>query len=178
MAQAAERGPGLLHALIARPADETLGPLMRTAENLNRAVERIDGVLKDAQEGPGLLHALIYDQDAGQILARLSRTSAELEDLVRAAREGRGLVPALFFDPDRVKLLDEAQAATANLRALTGDLQDLVAQLKRGQGTLGALLEDPTVYEDLSALLRGASRSFLLRTLIRSTRDGGARPAE
>jgi phospholipid/cholesterol/gamma-HCH transport system substrate-binding protein len=46
--------------------------------------------------------------------------------------------------------------------------------VRRGEGTLGALLEDPTVYEDLSALLRGANRSLILRSLIRSTRDEGA----
>jgi phospholipid/cholesterol/gamma-HCH transport system substrate-binding protein len=60
------------------------------------------------------------------------------------------------------------------LRALTGDLQAVVARLRQGEGTLGALLEDPTVYEDLSALLRGANRSLILRSLIRSTRDEGA----
>jgi hypothetical protein len=34
---------------------------------------------------------------------------------------------------------------------------------------LGALLDDPTVYEDLSTLLRGAERSRILRMLIRSS---------
>ncbi|HTX54018.1 MAG TPA: MlaD family protein [Candidatus Baltobacteraceae bacterium] len=178
LAQAANRGPGLLHALLYRPAEETLGPLHRATENLNRAVERADAVLREAQTGPGLLHALIYDPEGGQILERLSRTSAEMEALVRAAREGRGLVPALFFDPERLKLLDEAQAAATNLRALTEDLRDIVEQLKRGQGTIGGLLEDPTVYEDLSSLLRGANRSFLLRSLIRSTREDGAQPGK
>jgi phospholipid/cholesterol/gamma-HCH transport system substrate-binding protein len=51
----------------------------------------------------------------------------------------------------------------------------VVARLRQGEGTLGALIEDPTVYEDLSALLRGANRSLLLRTLIRSTREDGAK---
>jgi hypothetical protein len=40
------------------------------------------------------------------------------------------------------------------------------------------LIEDPTVYEDLSSLLRGADRSLLLRTLIRSTREDGAKEKE
>jgi phospholipid/cholesterol/gamma-HCH transport system substrate-binding protein len=50
-----------------------------------------------------------------------------------------------------------------------------VAKVRRGEGTLGALVEDPTLYEDLSALLRGANRSTLLRSLIRSTREEGAK---
>jgi phospholipid/cholesterol/gamma-HCH transport system substrate-binding protein len=49
----------------------------------------------------------------------------------------------------------------------------VVTRLRQGDGTLGALLEDPTVYEDLSTLLRGANRSLLLRSLIRSTRESG-----
>jgi phospholipid/cholesterol/gamma-HCH transport system substrate-binding protein len=54
----------------------------------------------------------------------------------------------------------------ANLRAVTD-------RLKQGEGTVGALLEDPTVYENLVQFLEGARRSFLLRTLIRSTIDAG-----
>jgi phospholipid/cholesterol/gamma-HCH transport system substrate-binding protein len=61
---------------------------------------------------------------------------------------------------------------------LTEDLQTVVGRLRQGEGTLGALLDDPTVYEDLSALLRGANRSLLLRTLIRSTREDGAKEQE
>jgi phospholipid/cholesterol/gamma-HCH transport system substrate-binding protein len=54
----------------------------------------------------------------------------------------------------------------ANLRAVT-------ERLKSGEGTVGALLEDPTVYENLVQFLEGARRSFLLRTLIRSTIEAG-----
>ena len=50
----------------------------------------------------------------------------------------------------------------ANLRAISD-------RLKTGDGTVGALLEDPTVYENLVQFLEGSRRSFLLRSLIRST---------
>jgi phospholipid/cholesterol/gamma-HCH transport system substrate-binding protein len=50
----------------------------------------------------------------------------------------------------------------ANLRVITD-------RLKEGEGTVGGLLEDPTVYENLAAFLEGAQRSYLLRTLIRSS---------
>jgi phospholipid/cholesterol/gamma-HCH transport system substrate-binding protein len=56
--------------------------------------------------------------------------------------------------------------AMANLRAVTD-------KLRAGEGTMGGLLEDPTVYENLVQFLEGARRSFLLRTLIRSTIDSG-----
>jgi phospholipid/cholesterol/gamma-HCH transport system substrate-binding protein len=125
-----------------------------------------------------LLHGLIYDRQGGELLARLTRTSERLDEFLRSVQEGQGLVPALLFEPERVKVLDDLQAAATNLRTLTGDLQGVVTRLRQGEGTLGALLEDPTVYEDLSALLRGANRSLLLRNLIRSTREDGAPESE
>jgi phospholipid/cholesterol/gamma-HCH transport system substrate-binding protein len=173
VAQAVETERGLLHALIYTPQEETLGRLTRLADSLNRTVDRADSLLRAAQEGPGLLHTLIYDREAGALLDRLSRTSERLEALVQSVQEGQGLVPALLFDPTRTKVLDDVQSAAANLRALTADLQAVAARLREGEGTVGALLEDPTVYEDLSALLRGANRSLLLRSLIRSTREDG-----
>lgn len=167
LAQAIETERGLLHALIYTPEEETLGRLTRT-------LDRADVLLKDVKEGPGLLHTLIYDREGAELMARLGRTSERLDALVRSVQEGQGLVPSLLFDPERVKVLDDLQAAAAGLRALTGDLQTVVTRLRQGEGTLGALLEDPTVYEDLSALLRGANRSLILRSLIRSTREDGA----
>jgi phospholipid/cholesterol/gamma-HCH transport system substrate-binding protein len=174
MVQAVETEPGLLHALIYNPQEETLGRLTRLADNLNQTVDRANGILRAAQEEPGLLHALIYDREAGKLVDRLSRTSERLETLVQSIQEGQGLVPALLFDPERTKVLDDVQKAAAGLRAVTEDLQAVTARLRQGEGTVGALLEDPTVYEDLSALLRGANRSLLLRSLIRSTREDGA----
>jgi phospholipid/cholesterol/gamma-HCH transport system substrate-binding protein len=165
--QAIENEKGLLHGLIYTPQEETIGRVIRI-------VEQLDGLVRDARQGPGLLHTLVYDRQGTETLARLNRTSERLEELVTAIRRGEGLVPSLLFDPARARILDDAQAAAATLRTLTEDLQEVTARLRRGEGTLGALLEDPTVYEDLSALLRGANRSLLLRSLIRSTRESGS----
>jgi phospholipid/cholesterol/gamma-HCH transport system substrate-binding protein len=167
-AKAIETEQGLLHALIYTPQGDTLGKLDRAAGNL-------DDLLREAKEGRGLLHALLYDKDGTQVLTRLNQASTELEGLVREAREGKGLIPSLFFDPTGRKALEDLLAVTSGLRATTNDLQSVVAKVRRGEGTLGALVEDPTLYEDLSALLRGANRSTLLRSLIRSTREEGAK---
>jgi phospholipid/cholesterol/gamma-HCH transport system substrate-binding protein len=166
-ARAIENEHGLLHALIYTPQEDTLG-------RLNRALAGLDDIVAEARGGRGLLHTLIYDPQATQFLTRLNRTSEELEGLVRSAREGKGLVPSLLFNPEGAKVLDDVQAAAQNMRAVAADLQTTTAQLRRGEGTIGALLQDPTIYEDLSALLRGANRSFLLRGLIRSTVQEGA----
>ena len=168
LVQAVEKEQGLLHAMIYSPQAEFLGRVYRIAD-------RADAILREVQEGPGLLHTLLYDREGAETLARLGRTTERLEELVRAVQEGQGLVPTLLFDPARTKVLDDVQEAAAGLRSLTEDLQTVVSRLRQGEGTLGALLEDPTVYEDLSALLRGANRSLLLRSLIRSTREDGAK---
>jgi phospholipid/cholesterol/gamma-HCH transport system substrate-binding protein len=167
-ARAIETERGLLHALIYTPQADTLG-------KLDRAVTTLDDLLREAKEGQGLLHALLYDQDGAEVLTRLNQASTQLESLVREAREGKGLIPSLFFDPTGKQALEDLLAAAAGVHAATNDLQSIVAKLRQGDGTIGALLADPTVYEDLSALLRGANRSTLLRSLIRSTRDEGAR---
>ena len=167
-ARAIENERGLLHALIYTPQEDTLG-------RLTRALAGLDDLVREAKEGRGLLHALIYDPQATELLARLDRTGAEVEGLVRSAREGKGLVPSLLFNPEGAKVLEDVQAAAQNMRAVAADLQTITTGLRQGEGTIGGLLEDPTVYEDLSALLRGANRSLLLKSLIRSTVEEGAR---
>jgi phospholipid/cholesterol/gamma-HCH transport system substrate-binding protein len=167
-ARAIETERGLLHALIYTPQEDTLG-------RLTRALAGLDDLVREAKEGRGLLHALIYDPQAAEILIRLDQTGQELEAFVRAAREGKGLVPSLLFNAEGAKVLEDVQAAAQNMRAVAADLQTITARLRRGEGTIGGLLEDPTVYEDLSALLRGANRSLLLKGLIRSTLEEGAR---
>lgn len=169
--RAVESQGGLLHALIYTPQDETL-------TRLTRALAGLDDLVREAREGRGLLHALIYDPQAAEILTRLNRTGKELERLVQAARDGKGLVPSLLFDPEGAKVLADIQATAAKVRAVAADLQVITARLRQGEGTIGGLLEDPTVYEDLSALLRGANRSTLLKGLIRSTVEEGARRKE
>ena len=166
--RAIESEHGLLHGLIYTPQEETLG-------RLNRALAGLDDIVAEAQGGRGLLHTLIYDPQATQFLTRLNRASEELEGLVRSAREGKGLVPSLLFDPQGAKVLDDVEATAQKLRAVAADLQVITTQLRQGEGTIGGLLQDPTIYEDLSALLRGANRSFLLRGLIRSTVEEGSR---
>ena len=59
--------------------------------------------------------------------------------------------------------------AAADFRAAMSNLRVITDRLKAGEGTVGGLLEDPTVYENLAAFLEGAQRSYLLRSLIRSS---------
>ena len=199
---AVERGPGLLHSLIygkegaqlvadlgqaathlkaltARlEAGEGLeGALTRGDSTLLKALEadlrKLDQILDAVQRGDGTLHALIYGTEGRAVLKHLEEAAASvrglagrLDRVASALERGEGVLGTLLTDPQGKALLTDLRAAAGSLRAVTG-------RLERGEGTLGALLEDPTVYEDLSRLLRGAERSALLRSLIRSTIDSG-----
>ncbi len=165
---------GLLHALIYEPQEQTLG-------RFTHAMDTLNDLLREAKEGKGLLHALLYDPEGAQILTHLNKASAELQAFTQAARGGQGLLPSLLFDPQGAKAVQDVQAAAAEARKTLADAQAAAANLKaitdrirQGEGTIGGLVEDPTVYEDLSNLLRGANQSWLLRALIRSTIESGA----
>ena len=190
---AVEKGPGLLHTLIYGKEGATLvADLGQAASSLRTVASRLEagegllGVLtqKDSallktleadlrkleqildavQRGEGTLHALIYGTEGPALMKHLGEAAASLQGL--AGRLDR--VASVLERGEGVgTLLTDLKGAAASLRTVTG-------RLERGEGTLGALLDDPTVYEDLSRLLRGAERSALLRSLIRSTIDAGA----
>jgi phospholipid/cholesterol/gamma-HCH transport system substrate-binding protein len=52
------------------------------------------------------------------------------------------------------------------------NLREITAKVNEGEGTVGALIADPTVYERLVTILDGASRSRLLRGLLRGLGGG------
>lgn len=94
-------------------------------------------------------------QNAGQIVTSVNKLAA-------AMSEGHGLLHALAYDPKGEKILGDLAQAAADVRQVTGTLA-------RGEGSLGALLNDATLYEDLSNLVQGTQRSWILRTLIGSS---------
>jgi phospholipid/cholesterol/gamma-HCH transport system substrate-binding protein len=85
---------------------------------------------------------------------------------------GQGLLGSLLTDQGDAGF----GSATADFKVAMANLRAVTERLKEGDGTLGALIEDPTVYENLSLFLEGARRSYLLRSLIRSS-IGAGRPA-
>lgn len=138
-ARALKRVAGALEG----PADEALG-------RFTRALASLEAILAEVETGDGLLHALVYDPAGGAVVPRLARLAERLDALAEQVQPAGG------------ELVE-------NLRASSRDLRTVSARLAKGEGTLGALLDDPTIYEDLSALLRGANRSWILRGLIRGS---------
>jgi phospholipid/cholesterol/gamma-HCH transport system substrate-binding protein len=173
--QSLEEGRGLLPALISKEAGgEMIRDLAVAAKNLRTLSER-------AERGEGLLGALLTDQKEAPLLESVRRSAARLEEILTEVQEGDGLLHAVIYDEGgRALVTDGSRAvrvgaeALQDLRVAAANLKEITTALAEGRGTLGALLHDPTVYEDLSSLLRGAERSWILRGLIRSSvREGG-----
>ncbi len=159
LSERAEKGEGLLGALMAKKDV----PLV---ENLNRSAVHLERTLKEIREGEGLLHALIFEKGGADVVEDLKRTAEGLDKVVGRLRGGEGLLGALLTEESKRQVLQD-------LGGIVADLKRITRALAEGKGTLGALIQDPTVYEDLSSLLRGAERSWILRGLIRSSVRGG-----
>ena len=85
---------------------------------------------------------------------------------------GRGTLGSLVADSgDDGSLsltMQDLQVAVANLKSIS-------EKINEGEGTVGLLIADPTIYERLVTILDGAQRSFLLRSMIKSLGDKGAK---
>ncbi len=136
----------------------------KAAQRLVAAMERF-GALADRPAGDeGLLTALLFDPKYKSVLEDLQRVAHNFRDVSDRLAGGRGTIGGLLKDEPAdagiKKASGDLQATLANLRAIT-------EKINEGEGTLGALIVDPTLYERLSSVLDGASRSFLLRSFIR-----------
>ncbi len=195
-----EKGHGLLHVLLyeepetlrrlnallsstqdlvskAQTADSAVSVFLsddsgKAARSLLAAMEAIGRGAEKPGAGEGLLSTLLFDPEYRSVVEDVRTVARNFRDVSETLARGQGLLGELMYggeDTPFGQAAKDFRVAMANLRALSD-------RLKSGDGTLGALIEDPTVYENLVQFLDGAQRSFLLRTLIRSTLDAG-RPA-
>jgi phospholipid/cholesterol/gamma-HCH transport system substrate-binding protein len=200
IAEQVEKGHGLLHVLLyeepetlrrlnallasaqdvvskAQTGDSAVSVFLspdsgKAARSLVAAMEALGRGAEKSGAGEGLLSALLFDPEYRSVVDDLRTVARNFRDVSETLVRGRGLLGELVYggeDTPFGQAANDFRVAMANLRALSD-------RLKSGDGTLGALIEDPTVYENLAQFLEGARRSFLLRTLIRSTLDAG-RPA-
>jgi phospholipid/cholesterol/gamma-HCH transport system substrate-binding protein len=207
IAERAEKGPGLAHTLIYQEpvalqrvndmikstqaildriekGEGAVGVLTspdstKAARRLVAAMERF-GALADRPAGDeGLLTALLFDPKYKSVLEDLRQMTHNLREVSDRIAGGRGTIGGLVKDEPAD---DSIRTASQDLQATLANLRSITDKLNEGEGTLGALIVDPTLYERLSAVLEGASRSFLLRSFIRglgnNRRDGGARGNE
>jgi phospholipid/cholesterol/gamma-HCH transport system substrate-binding protein len=191
-----EKGKGLLHALIydepetlrrlnallgsaqelmarAEQGDHAISVLLsprsgEAARSLVTAMEKLGRSVEQAGDGDGLLPALLFDPQYKPVAEDLQTVARNFREVSERLARGEGVLGSLLQDRGDGGLGQAAvdfRAAMANLRTITD-------RVRAGEGTVGALLEDPTVYENLASFLEGAQRSFLLRSLFRSTIGG------
>lgn len=196
MTEEVEKGKGWLHVLIyeepeslrrlnalltstqqllarAEGADSAVGVLLskdsgRAARSLLAAMDALGRAAEKPGPSDGLLPTLLFDPEYKGVARDLQVLARNFRDVSEKLAHGQGLLGELLKGGDASlgQTATDFRAAMANLKAVTD-------RLKAGEGTVGALLEDPTVYENLVQFLEGARRSFLLRSLIRSTIDSG-----
>jgi phospholipid/cholesterol/gamma-HCH transport system substrate-binding protein len=149
--------------LLSRDSGKSVRSLLAAMDALGRAAQ------KPEADG-GLLPTLLYDPQYKDVARDLQALTHNFRDVSEKLAHGQGVLGGLLKeDPDAGfgQTAADFRIAMANLRVVT-------ERLKAGEGTVGALLSDPTVYENLVQFLEGARRSFLLRSLIRSTIQPGA----
>lgn len=167
-----KRGDGAAGVLTSEQSTASARRLVAAMDKLSRVVER-------PSPEDGLLPALLFDPRHRAVLEDLRVTARNVREVSERLAGGRGTLGSLVKDEPTDRGLQQAsrdfQAAVANLREITD-------KIKEGEGTVGALIADPTVYERLVNILDGASRSFLLRGLLRGLgrdgRDGREAPKE
>ena len=82
--------------------DELYVRINRTAERLDRSVDRINGMIDEINAGHGTLGKLIKDEqiynDARAAIARFNTTAERIDNMVAAAQRGEGTVGKLLTD--------------------------------------------------------------------------------
>jgi phospholipid/cholesterol/gamma-HCH transport system substrate-binding protein len=196
MTEEVEKGKGWLHVLIyeepeslrrlnalltstqqlltrAEGADSAVGVLLskdsgKAARSLLAAMDALGRAAEKPGPSDGLLPTLLFDPEYKGVARDLQVLTRNFRDVSEKLAHGQGLLGELLKGDDA----SLGQTAT-DFRVAMANLKAVIDRLKAGEGTVGALLEDPTVYENLVQFLEGARRSFLLRSLIRSTIDSG-----
>jgi phospholipid/cholesterol/gamma-HCH transport system substrate-binding protein len=157
-----ERGEGAVGVLTSERSTAS-------ARRLVAAMDRLARVVEQPGEDAGLLPALLLDPKYKSVLEDLRIVAHNFREVSDRLAGGRGTLGALVKDepgePGIRKASQDLQASLANLREIT-------TKINEGEGTLGALIADATVYEQLVRILDGASRSRLLRGLLRGLGSG------
>ena len=158
----AESDESAVGVLLARDSGKSVRSLLAAMDAFGRAAQKPDA-------GEGLLPTLLFDPQYKDVARDLQVVTRNFRDVSEKLARGQGLLGGLLKDDGDATL---GQAA-ADFRVAMANLRVVTDRLRAGEGTMGALLSDPTVYENLVQFLEGARRSFLLRSLIRSTIPAG-----
>jgi phospholipid/cholesterol/gamma-HCH transport system substrate-binding protein len=154
-----KEGKGFLQTLLTDPNPEVVvqsTKLLASAQKL----------LQDIEKGQGVLHALIYDKQGGKAVKDFASAAGNMNELLVKLQGRDGLLASLLNDPKQKQVLTD-------LGHVMHDFRQVASDIAEGRGTVGGFIKDPTLYENLTALLEGARRSWILRTVIQSTVNKG-----
>ncbi|PYM76296.1 MAG: hypothetical protein DME03_09380 [Candidatus Rokuibacteriota bacterium] len=153
-----EKGQGAVGVLVSPEGTAS-------AKRFVAAMDRISAMVEHPEGEQGLLPGLLFDPKYRAILDDLKTVAHNLREVSDRVAGGRGTLGSLVADSGDQS---ELQLTLHDLRAAVGNLRAISEKINTGEGTVGALIVDPTIYERLVAILDGAQRSFLLRSMIRS----------
>ena len=158
----AESGESAVGVLLSRDSGKSARALLAALDSLGRAAS-------SPGPGDGLLPALLFDPEYRPVARDLQVLAKNFREVSEKLARGEGLLGGMLKGEGDGSM----DAAGADFRAALANLRAVSEKLKSGEGTVGGLIEDPTVYENLVTFLEGAQRSFLLRSLVRSTIQTG-----
>jgi phospholipid/cholesterol/gamma-HCH transport system substrate-binding protein len=143
-----------------------------SAKRFVAAMDRISAMVEQPEREPGLVPGLLFDPKYRVVLDDLRAVTHNLRVISDRVAGGKGTLGSLVADtPDDGSLSLTMQ----DLRVAVANLKSVSEKINEGEGTVGLLIADPTVYERLVTILDGAQQSFLLRSMIRSLGDKGAK---
>jgi phospholipid/cholesterol/gamma-HCH transport system substrate-binding protein len=158
-----ERGEGAVGVLTSDRSTASARRLVAAMDRLARAVER------PGDDDAGLLPALLMDPKYKSVLEDVRVVARNFREVSDRLAGGRGTLGSLVKDePGEAGI----RQASQDLQVALANLREITAKINEGEGTVGALIADPTVYERLVSILDGASRSRLLRGLLRGLGGG------
>jgi phospholipid/cholesterol/gamma-HCH transport system substrate-binding protein len=138
------------------------------AKRFVAAMDRLSTMVEQPERETGLLPGLL-DPKYRAILDDLRVVAHNLRDVSDRLVGGRGTLGSLVADSGGE---GELRLTLQDLRVAVANLRSISEKINEGEGTVGALIADPTIYERLVAILDGAQRSFLLRSMIRNLDKG------
>src|SRR5438093_4505145 len=144
-----------------------------SAKRFVAAMDRLSAMVEQPDREQGLLPGLLFDPKYKAVLDDLRVVSHNLRLVSDRVAGGRGTLGSLVADSGA----DDGSLSLTmqDLRAAMANLKSISQKINEGEGTVGLLIADPTIYERLVTILDGAQRSFLLRSMIKSLGDKGAK---
>jgi phospholipid/cholesterol/gamma-HCH transport system substrate-binding protein len=154
--------------------DGPLGRLINDkamADKLAGSLDRLDGILAQAQNGPGLAPALLNDpamkQSFQDTLAQLNQVARDLQRMTADLETSDALLPRLVKDEEY------GREVTGKVQEIVDRLNEVSLKLTRGEGAAAKLLNDPQIYDAVNDIILGVNESRILRWLIRNRQKKG-----